>query len=244
MSDASYSITTPTRRLLFIGTGGILDDLERTVQLRDRQLPPTALEGLTTVVLDLGGMTPTPGPLRELVVTLGQRMKGGVYGEMKLIVATGDPAVAEMVDLLAGAYGLSLYLAKSSEEEDVRNAKPAGDLTETERQTLAGLSELGGRATVASFAGHAGIEHTAVNNRFSNLERKGYIHRQKRARRSGDVYFDPRQGPEDRLATPTREVLREHGVVADPYDRSPLQLEGEAAERAAEILKNRRSNKS
>lgn len=229
--------------MVFIGTGGILADLDRTVELRDRQLPPTALHGLTTVVLDLSGMTPTPGPLRELILTLGQRVRGGVYGTTKLIVATPDPAVAEMVDLLAGAHGLSLYLAVSSNEEDVRDAKPAGDLTLTEQQTLSGLMAFGGRATVASFADHLGIEPTAVNNRFANLDRKGYIHRHKRARRAGDVYFDPRLAQDDRLATPPRTALREHGVETDPYDRSPLRLEGDAAERAADILTRRsRSN--
>jgi DNA-binding transcriptional ArsR family regulator len=229
---------------MFIGTGGILADSTVAIQRLNEQLPPTAMPGMTTVVLDLGGMTATPGPLRELILTLGQRIKGGVYGETRLIVATPDPALAELVDLLAGAHGLSLYLAESSAEQDVLNARPAGQLTETERETLAGLMAVGGATTIGSFAAHIDVEPTAVNNRFAKLERNGYVHRQKRARRAGDVYYDPRKPVDDRLEVPPRDALKVRGVETDPYDREPLRLEGEAADRAAEILKKRNPDKS
>jgi DNA-binding Lrp family transcriptional regulator len=161
-----------------------------------------------------------------------------------LIVATPDKAVAEVVDLLASAYGLSLYLANSSSSEDVRRARPAGDLTETEKQTLAALAEAGGRATVAALSDRVGIEPTALNNRLAKLDSKGYVYRYRRPRSVGDIYLDPRVRTESEGATPSREALRAHGIETDPYDRSPLMLEGEAAERAAEIFRRRSRGRS
>jgi hypothetical protein len=229
------ALNAPSRRIVFIGTGGVLDDPERAAHLRDLRLPPTAVEGLTTIVLDLSGMDPTTAALREIIVPLGQRLRGGVYGTMKLIVATPNEAIAEFVGLLAGAHGFPIYLAASSSGDDVARARPAGGLTETEQQTLHELWDSGGWATVADLAGRFGIETTAVNNRLTNLDRKGYIHRYRRPRRYGDIYLDPR------APVPTRDALRAHGITTDPYDRSPLRLDGQAAARAAEILKRRAS---
>jgi DNA-binding Lrp family transcriptional regulator len=231
---------------MYIGTGGILGDPGRAAELRDQRLPPTVLPGFTTLVLDLSGMTPTPAALRELIVPLGQRLRGGVYGTAKLILATPDDAVAEVVDLLASAHGLPIFLARSSSPEDVARARPAGDLTTTDHQTLEGLAAAGGLATVADLAGRFGIEPTAVNNRLANLDRKGYLYRYHRPRRSGDVYLDPR-APFDigaYGAPPSREALKAAGIETDPYDRSALRLEGEAAQRAAELLGAREKHRS
>ena len=237
-----WSGGAPTRRVMFIGTGGILMDTVRAAELRDLRLPPTALEGATTVVLDLSGMTPTPAVLRELIVPLGQRLRGGTYGSAALVVATPDPAVAEFIDLLAGAHGLALYVSVSSDAEDVRRARPAGELTETEQHTLAALASLGGRATVAALSERVGAEPTAINNRLTKLNEKGYLYRYRRPRRVGDVYLDPRIPNESHPAKPSGDVLREHGINPDLYDVAPLKLEGDAAERAAEIARRRRGN--
>jgi hypothetical protein len=230
----------PTRRVVFIGTGGVLNDTVRAAELRDLRMPPTALGGATTVVLDLSGMTPTPAVLRELVVPLGQRLRGGTYGSAALVVATPDQAVAEFIDLLAGAHGLALYVAVSSSPEDVQHARPAGELTETEHHTLDALASLGGRATVSALSGLVGAEPTAINNRLSKLNDKGYLYRYRRPRRVGDIYLDPRSLNEDPAAPQARDVLREHGINADLYDVAPLKLEGDAAVRAAEIAQRRR----
>jgi hypothetical protein len=231
---------------MYIGTGGVLGDPDRAAELRDQRLPPTVLPGFTTLVLDLSGMTPTPAALRELIIPLGQRLRGGVYGAAKLILATPDDAVAEVVDLLAGAHGLPIFLARSSSPEDVARARPAGDLTATEHQTLRELAAAGGLATVADLAGRFGIEPTAVNNRLTNLDRKGYVYRYHRTRRSGDLYLDPRApfDTEGHGAVPTRDALQAAGIWSDPYDRSPLRLEGDAAERAADILETSKKNRS
>jgi DNA-binding transcriptional ArsR family regulator len=241
-SNDQWTSGAPTRRVMFIGTGGVLTDTIRAAELRDLRLPPTALGGATTVVLDLSGMTPTPAVLRELVVPLGQRLRGGTYGSAALVVATPDPAVAEFIDLLAGAHGLALYVSVSSSAEDVQRARPAGELTETEHLTLDALASLGGRATVSALSERVGAEPTAINNRLTKLNEKGYLYRYRRPRRVGDIYLDPRTPSEDHPATPSRDVLQEHGINTDLYDVAPLRLEGDAAKRAAEIARRRRGN--
>ena len=52
-SNDQWTSGAPTRRVMFIGTGGVLTDTVRAAELRDLRLPPTALGGATTVVLDL-----------------------------------------------------------------------------------------------------------------------------------------------------------------------------------------------
>jgi hypothetical protein len=242
------AVAVPTRRVYVLATGGgILDDPTQAAELRDRELPPSALPGPTTIVLDLADLRPTPRALKELIVPLGQRMRGGVYGDMKLVVAGAGEADEEVINLLAEKYDFPLFLARTSSSEDVEAARPAGDLTSSEVETLDKLRDAGGGATVAGLAGVFGLGATAVNNRLLNLERKGYVYRLRRSKRSGDLYIDPRADAGEMLMVgggaedvPTiRSALLASGIRSDPYDRSRLVLEGEAAERAAEILRRR-----
>jgi hypothetical protein len=240
------AVAVPHRRLVFLGTSGILDDPAHAAHLRDQQLPPTA--GISqTIVFDISGVQPVPAALREIVLTLGQRLRGNVYGDVRLVIAAEDPSVAEMVRLLGKEYDLPIFVARSSRPDDVERAEPVGDLTAGERDTLEELRGVGGGATVAALAGAVGLAPSAANNRLTNLERKGYVYRVKRARNSGDIYLDPRAGAEDVLfgsigaaeAPPLRSALLAAGIRSNPYDRSRIDLSGEAAKRAAEILRRR-----
>jgi hypothetical protein len=198
-------------------------------------------------VLDLGGARHTPAALRELIVPLGQRLKGGVFGELRIVVAAPDEATAEIITLLAQQHELPFYIAKSSRLEDIEDAVPAGDLTNTETETLDGLRGVGGGATAAGFAGAFGLAPNTANNRLLNLERKGYLYRLQRNRRDGDLYVDPRAtapdvvvgAARDTETAPLRNALLSKGIHSNPYDRSRVVLEGDAAARAAEILRRR-----
>jgi hypothetical protein len=245
-TEVTLPFPVPTRRVSFLGTGGVLDDVSEVAAIRDRELPPSAVPGPTTFVLDLGGTRPTSRALRELIVTLGQRLRGGVYGDARIVIATADEADAEVIDLLAQQYDFPLFIARSSRSEDVEAARPAGELTGTEHETLEFLRQIGG-ITGPAFAGASGLRATAASNRLVNLERKGYVYRLKRGGRTGDVYVDPRTSPDQLVnqwsqsddVPPMRSALLAAGIHSDPYDRTPLALEGEAAERAAEILRRR-----
>jgi hypothetical protein len=202
-----------------------LSDPSVVAQLVEAQMPMTSFVPLVTAIWDLGGKQLTPAALKEFVITVGQRIRGGVYGNMKLIIATPDDAVREAIALLAREHELPIFVAHSAEPTDVFEARAAGDLTETERQTLEQLRRLGGQATVSVLADSLHLEPSAAHNRLVNVERKGYIFRVERGRREGDLFVDPR--------TP-----------ADPFGRAPLMLEGDAGARAAEIVRERRGRQA
>jgi hypothetical protein len=211
---------------------------------RDHNYPATAMpSGPTTLVLDLGDRQLTAGALRELVVPLGQRLRGGVFGDVHLVIAASDPDDAEVIALFAREHELPLFVSASAEPDDVARARPVGALTPTDVETLDELGRIGGQATVAVLAGHFGLELTAANNRLVGLARKGYVYRLDRNRRNGDLFLDPRRTLgatwlDDQVPAP-RDALLNSGITSDPYDTSPLQLQGDAAEHAAEILRRR-----
>jgi hypothetical protein len=234
----------PSPRVDRFDYDGVNSDKGAVAVWRDHNYPATAMpSGPTTVVLDLAGHQLSAGALRELVVPLGQRLRGGVFGDMRFVIAAADPADAEVIALLAREYELPLFVSSSAEPEDVARARPVGALTPTDVETLDELGRIGGAATVAVFAGHFGLELTAANNRLAGLARKGYVYRLDRSRRSGDLFLDPRRTMgatwlEDQTPAP-RDALLNAGITSDPYETSPLRLEGAAAEHAAEILKRR-----
>lgn len=243
------AVTYPSRRVDSLGIHGVLEDVGRAASLRDTMLPPTVFRSPTTIVLDLGSVAPTASALREVVVPLGQRVKGGTYGQVRLVIAVRDQAVAEIIDLLAQRYDLPIFLAESPRAEDVTSARPAGSLTPAEHETLSELIQSGGWSTVSALSSRFGLESTATTNRLVGLERKGYLYRIPRGRRAGDVFVDPRIDtrsiPIDELETPAlRAALLDQDVSVDPYDRSPVVLEGKAAQHAAEIVKRRRKSRS
>ena len=142
------------------------------------------------LVLDLGGSAYTPLALQELILPLAQRIRGGEYGIMRLVISTSDPGVGDYIRYMAQAHKLPLYLSPS--HTNLREGHPVGGLTETERGTLDTIIAFGGRVTASSLAAIDSIRPSAATNRLVNLDREGYLLRQRRGRREGDFYFEPR----------------------------------------------------
>ena len=142
------------------------------------------------LVLDLAGVTLTPASLQELILPLAQRIRGGEYGTVRLVISTTDPGVADFVRYMAQAHQLPLYLSPSP--FDLSEGTPIGNLTETESSTLDTIVMLGGQVTASRLAEAEGIRPSAATNRLVNLDREGYLVRQPRGRREGDVYIEPR----------------------------------------------------
>ncbi len=237
--------TSAYRKVVLFPTGD-LSDPEMAARVRDHYVPPTAYKQPTTLVLDLTGKLLSPSGLKEWVVTLGQRIRAGMYGDARLVVATSDPAAQEMSALLARRYQIPLYLATSPAAEDVFHAVPAGDLTEADVETLEVLRTSGSVTTVSALAGAVGLQPTAANNRLVNVERKGFVLRVRRGRNEGDLFVDPRvtfMTPLVASRTPEtpamRNALREAGIRSDPYAHPPREVQGEAADRLADILRRR-----
>lgn len=242
-AHACVLTTVLAERRVFRSPTGDLSDPRDTAHWRDQWLPPTAFARPTVAVVDLAGMLFTPASLLELVVPLGQRIRGGLYGALRIVVATPDAATQEILGLLARRFEIPFFIADSSDPEDVASARPAGDLTKSDEETLAYLVHEGWGSTVSNLAKSVGIEPTAANNRLVNLERKGYVYRVHRPRRYGDLYVDPRvplEGAKDGYeAQPMLGALASHGITTDPYETSDLHLHGKDAKRAREILRRR-----
>ena len=176
-------------RIISLGTPGVWNDRSGASFLRDRYFPPTAVEHPTIAVLELGA-EPTMGTLQEFLVPLGQRIRGGEYGQLFLVVRSEDDAVAGFVRYLSREYDLPIFVWTSPQGADMA-VTPAGDLTSTEEATINALRSLGGVSTPPQLAETIGIEPTAAGNRLVNLARKGYVYRVSRPRRLGDIFVDP-----------------------------------------------------
>ena len=171
-----------------------------TLVLTDRQAAARARDHLAAqlnrfdepqvLVLDLAGITLTPSTLQELILPLAQRIRGGEYGTVRLVISTADAGVADCLRYMAQVHRLPLYLCPSP--FDLGEAAPIGSLTKTESSTLDTIIMLGGQVTASRLAETEGIKPSAAINRLVNLDREGYLVRQLRGRREGDVYIEPR----------------------------------------------------
>ena len=178
------SETEPTATLL-------LKDRNVAALTRDRLATQlNLLDDLQVLVLDLAGVAFTPASLQELVLPLAQRIRGGEHGTIRLVISTTDPGVGDFIRYMAQAHQLPLYL--SSSPFDLQEGTPVGGLTRTERDTLDTIVGLGGQVTASRLAATEGIKPSAAANRLANLDREGYLVRQARGRREGDVYIEPR----------------------------------------------------
>ena len=155
-------------------------------------------DGPQVLVLDLAGVAFTPSTLQELILPLAQRIRGGEYGMVRLVISTPDPGVGDFVRYMAQVHHLALYLSRSP--FDLQEGCPIGVLTKTEENTLNTISVLGGRVTAASLAATEGIKPSAATNRLVNLDREGYLVRQPRGRREGDLYVEPRSATSTPMA--------------------------------------------
>jgi hypothetical protein len=187
----------PKVRFYSPGTGGIFVDRQLAALWRDHFLPPTAFGEPTVAVIDLIGIFPTPSFLQDLVLPLAQRIRGGIYGPLKLVIATHDVGVADFLSYLARAQGLSLFVSVpsnvlASPVQLVQESQPVGDLTGTDKTTLNVLVDLGGATTASDLAHREGIELSAAGNRLTHLAEKGFVYRFAQSQREGYIYVDPR----------------------------------------------------
>ncbi len=194
---------SPEARLAFLSNlirRSLREEVGTTLVFKDRWQAAAIRDELSTrlslfdkpkvLVLDLAGVVLTPSAIQELVLPLAQRIQGGEYGIVRLVVSTTDPGVKDFVEYMAHVHQLPVYVCRSP--FDIHRSIPAGILTQTESGTLDGIVELGGRVTASQLADAENIKPNAAKNRLVNLDRAGYLIRQQRSRREGDVYFEPR----------------------------------------------------
>jgi DNA-binding MarR family transcriptional regulator len=179
-----------------------MTDVAEIRRFREGLFKPSGVSEPTALVLNLEGRFPSTGVLLELIMPLAQAAKAGTYGPFSLVVCTQDDSVRTIVQALAQAHDLPIFLARSTRELD--DAEPLGSLTPTEHETLGVLNSLGGRATISTFADATGLESNAATNRLVSVLNKGFVQRVERPRRQGQLFLDPRAArPLEEPADPT-----------------------------------------
>ena len=169
----------------------LLKNREHAALIRDQLAAKlNGFDAPQILVLDLSGIAFTPSALQELVLPLASVFVEASTVPFGSSSGTADPGVGDFIRYMAQAHQLPVYLSQSP--FNLIDGAPVGDLTDTARGTLDTIIVLGGQVTASSLAATAGIKPSAAANRLANLDREGYLVRQPRGRREGDVYIEPR----------------------------------------------------
>ena len=171
-------------------TGSVVWDDPYADRLIQRFMPPERRHGPMLGVVHIGAARPTPAVLRNMVVTIGEDVKAGRYGDFSFFICSEDEDTRSVIGDIAASKDVAVFVCSSSSE--LEHAEPVGLLTAKDHETLRLVSEAGGTVTAMGLANHVGIEKTAAGNRLVSLQRKGYLQRVERPHPAGDLFVDPR----------------------------------------------------
>ena len=172
------------------GTGSVVWDDPNANRVIQRFMPAGRQHGPMLGVLHIGAVRPTPAVLRDVVVTVGEDIKAGRYGDFSLFICSEDEDTRSVIGDIAASNNVSMFVCASS--SDLEQAEPVGVLTAKDHETLRLVFKAGGTVTAVGLAKHVGIEKTAAGNRLVSLQKKGYLQRVERPHPAGDLFVDPR----------------------------------------------------
>ena len=172
------------------GTGSAVWDDPYADQVIHKFMPPDRRHGPMLGVLQFGAVRPTPVVLRNMVMTVGEDVKAGRYGNFSLFICSEDEDTRSVISDIATAQNIAMFVSASS--SDLEHAEPVGVLTAKDLETLQLVSEAGGTVTALELGAQVRIEKTAAGNRLVSLHKKGYLQRVERPHPEGDVFVDPR----------------------------------------------------
>ena len=155
-----------------------------------RFMPHDRKHGPMLGVLHMGAARPTPVVLRNLVVTVGEDVRAGRYGNFSLFICSEDEDTRSVIGDVAASRNVAMFVCSSY--SDLEQAEPVGVLTAKDHETLRLVSEAGGTVSAFGFAKQVNIEKTAAGNRLVSLHKKGYLQRVERPHPAGDLFVDPR----------------------------------------------------
>jgi DNA-binding MarR family transcriptional regulator len=172
------------------GTGSAVWDNPHANRVVQRFMPKDRQHGPMIGILHLGAVHPTPNVLQNVIVTIGEDIRAGRYGNFTFVVSSEDDATRRVVSDIGTAQDLPIFISSSS--TNLEQAEPTGNLTAKERETLSLVLRAGGTVTAAEFAQQVDIEQTTAGNRLNSLHKKGYLQRIERPHPIGDQFVDPR----------------------------------------------------
>jgi hypothetical protein len=197
----------------------VYPDRHQVARYREQEFPPTATGSERIFCINLEGGFFSAGALMDMIVPLGQAIRGGAYGSAALVVVSSDDGTIEFLEALAQKHELPIFLS-ASPTAPLSEARPIGALTTAEMETYGLIRGAGGEVTSSRVADIAGIEVNAAVNRLSGLARKGYVHRVARSRREGDAFVDLLSAAEQSGAATTeaKPVLTSAEALSIPAD--------------------------
>ena len=172
------------------GTGSVVWDDPNAEQLIHRFMPQGRQHGPMLGVLHIGAVRPTPSVLRNAVVTVGEDIKAGRYGNFSFFISSEDEDTRSVIGDIAASQNVAMFV--SSSPIDFEHAEPVGEFTAKDLETLNLVLEAGGTVTAIELAQQVDIEKTAAGNRLVSLHKKGYLQRVERPHPVGDLFIDPR----------------------------------------------------
>ena len=125
-------------------------------------MPHDRKHGPMLGVLHMDATRPTPRVLRNLVVTVGEDVKTGRYGNFSLFICSEDEDTRSVIGDVAASRNVALFGCSSS--ADLKDAEPVGVLTAKDRETL----------------------------RLVSLQKKGFLQRVEQPHPAGDLFVDHR----------------------------------------------------
>lgn len=172
------------------GTGTEVWDDPHAGSIIQRFMPQDRRHGPMIGILSLGEVRPTPVVLRDVIITVGEDIRAGRYGNFTFVVASEDEATRGIISDVATAQGVPVFVTTSP--TNLEFAEPVGDLTTKDRETLSVVLQAGGTVTAAQLADQLQIEQTTAGNRLIALNKKGYLQRLERPHPIGDQFADIR----------------------------------------------------
>lgn len=172
------------------GTGSVVWDDPHAEHIVHRFMPQNRRHGPMLGVLHIGAVRPTPSVLRNVVVTIGEDVKAGRYGDFTFFISSEDEDTRSVISDIATSQNVAMFV--SSSPIDLEHAEPVGELTAKDIETLNLVLDAGGTVTALELAHQVDIEKTAAGNRLVSLHKKGYLQRVERPHPVGDLFIDPR----------------------------------------------------
>ena len=154
-----------------VGTGSAVWDDDPYVDQIIHRFMPHDRKRTELGVLHMGAARPTPGVLRDLVVTVGEDVKAGRYGNFSLFICSEDEDTRSVIGDIAASRNVALFVSSSS--ADLKDAEPVGVLTAKDRETLRLVSQAGGSRFEPRRAGQ--YRENGAGNRLVSLQKKGYL---------------------------------------------------------------------
>ena len=226
-------------RFVPAGTGPAVWDDPYADQVVHRFMPPERKHPPMLGVIHMDAVRPTPGVLRNVVVTLAEDVKAGRYGNCSLFICSRDEDTRSVIGDIAESQNIAVFLC--STYADLKYAEPVGGLTAKDHETLCLVSDAGGTVNAMGLAERVGIEKTAAGNRLVSLQKKGFVQRVERPHPAGDLFVDPRSlvagqaaespEPDSRGLAPSRTTV----AAIEAARRGELVKLGSPADALAEL---------